>query len=144
MDSILDPDEYCLRLSSLSLRAFEIFNSLFILSAVAQFMSDLTATDIAVPGQIVAVEAIACTAAAYGFFILLPTCCGGALFFKCISVSDFIFAGLFIFCSVISSEDTTVTCIAFGKKYFGANISAPVYYDCHLTRTAFAFSIINT
>jgi hypothetical protein len=138
-----DLDEVLLRLASLFLRAFGIFGVLFILSAVAKFMNDLDDIDVVITGGVVAVEAIACAAAAYGFLIVLPTFCGGAIFFKCVSIFDFVFAGLFIFCAVQFGDDTTNTCAAFGKRYFDTNTSAPVYYDCGLIRAVFAFCIIN-
>jgi hypothetical protein len=136
-------DEVLLRLASLLLRAFETINVLFILSAVASFINDMTDIDVVIPGRVVAVKAIACAAAAYGFLIVLPTFCGDAIFFKVVSVFDFVFAGLFIFCAVLFGGDTTDTCAAFGEKYFDANTSAPVFYDCRLIRAVFAFCIIN-
>jgi hypothetical protein len=93
---------------------------------------------------VVAVEAIVCAAAAYGFLFVPPTFCGGANFLKCVNVFDFVFAGLFIFCVVLFGDDRTNICAAFGKKYFDANSSAPVYYDCGLIGAVFALCIILT
>lgn len=136
-------DEVFLRLSSIFLRAIETFSALFILSAVAKFMTDLTDIDVIIPGAVITIEAIACAAAAYAGFVVLPTFCGGEIFFKSIRFFDFVFAGLFIFCAVLFSGDMTDTCAAFGKKYFGADTYDPVYYDCHLMRAVFAFCIIS-
>lgn len=66
-------DEVFLRLSSLFLRTFEIFSAPLTLSAVAKFITDLTDIDAIIPGGVIAVEAIACAAAAYRLLIVLPT-----------------------------------------------------------------------
>jgi hypothetical protein len=46
---------------------------LFNLSAVAKFLTDLTDMDAVITGGVIAMEAIACAAAVYEFFIVLPT-----------------------------------------------------------------------
>jgi hypothetical protein len=79
-------------------------------------MNDLDDIDVVITGGAVAVEAISCAAAAYGFLLFLPTFCGGAIFFKCVSAFDFVFAGLFIFSAVLFGDDTTNTCADFGKS----------------------------
>lgn len=60
-----------------------------------------------------------------------------------LNASALSFAGLCIFSAVQFGDDTTNTCADFGKKYFDANTSAPINYDCGLIRAVFAFCIIN-
>jgi hypothetical protein len=143
MSLMRDLDEAFLRLLSIFLRAFQIFNSLFILSAVAQVINDISTIEIAIPGRIIWAEAVACAAALYGIIIILPTCCCGVLFFFGIAFLDIVFTGLFIACAVLLNGEATETCAHFGTDYFGNNTTAPVTYDCNLMKAVFAFCVIN-
>ena len=143
MSIIRDIDEAFLRVLSIFVRAFQIFNSLFVLAALAQFINDLSTLDIVIPGRILAIEVIACAAALYGILIILPTCCCGELFFVSIGLLDIVFTGLFISCAALLGSEACETCTQFGTKYFGANETAPVTYDCGLVKAVFVFCIIN-
>jgi hypothetical protein len=130
-------DEVLLKTFSLIIRLFQIFNSLFILGAVGQFLSDISDTNNPVPQAYVAVEAIACATVLWSTFSWLFTCCAGYILLQVDIFFDTLIAGAFIACIVLLNTDGIGTCPDFGKKYL------PNGNDCRLIKASFAFSIIN-
>jgi hypothetical protein len=134
-------DKVLLKTLSLFIRLLHIFTSIFILSAVGQFLSDISDTENPVPQRYVAVEAIACAAVLWGAFTSLFTCCAGYVLLQMDIVFDTLFAGAFIACVVLLNDDGMNTCRAFGRKYLFDGDSW--FRDCKLIKASYAFSIIN-
>ena len=134
-------DEALLRIAILVLRGLQAINSIFVLSAMAVFINDISTQDVNVPRRAVYVIAIACMCATYAVFAFLPTFCCGALFFATSLVFDLLFFGAWIASAAVLDCDATDTCHSFQKKYFGS-VTGQVR-DCNLFKAMFAFSIIN-
>ena len=131
-------NEVLLKTFSLFVRLLLIFNSLFIVGAIGQFLSDVSGIDSPIPRAYVAVEAIACATVLWSAFTLLFTCCAGSIILQVDIFSDILFAGAFIACIALLNADGVSTCPDFHEKYL-PNWWNPLH-DCRLVKASFAFS----
>jgi hypothetical protein len=136
-------DDAILKIVFLFIRFIQIFDSLFIVGAIAQFCADTNDADNTLSNAYVAVLAIGCVAAAWSMLTSLVSCCGGSLFFNIDLIFDFLVGVCFVVSAVLLRTDGRARCTDFNRQYFGGTDVGFVFRDCNLVKAVYALSIVN-
>jgi hypothetical protein len=128
------------------LRILQTFTSFFIVGVIAQLINHINGTNAIPPQTIIAVLGIACSSGLWSCTIFWFTCCSG-LFLYIIEITvDAAFFGCYIVTTVFLDNAGVNSCAVFQKKYFPDGLPTGMINandDCHLTKAAFGFSILN-
>lgn len=141
-------DERILKVFFSIVRFIQLFLSIFVLGVGGQFLNDISNTDLAIPGDYVAIETISAVTAVWTLATLVIALWGGMEFFAVTAHVDFLVGLAWIAVIVLFHDDGTTKCRSFGNKYFwddaSSNYSGVNYiHSCHMIRTAFAMAIVN-